>query len=242
MKILYIDCQMGAAGDMLLAALLDLFEDKDALLKKMNQLQIPGLSVSCEKVAREEISGTQIHIRVEEPERLKGRTLRDVQYIIDALQVSNAVKKDAKGVFQIIAEAEAIIHETDLDHVHFHEVGSLSAIADIVGTCLLMEELAVDQVVVSPIHVGHGTVRCVHGILPVPAPATAKILGNMPFYSGNVQGELCTPTGAALLKYFADAFGTTPKMTVEKKGRGMGTKIFPGQINGIGVLLGYCEI
>lgn len=240
MKTMYIDCQMGVAGDMLLAALLELIEDKHGFLEQMHRLGIPGFSVSCEKVVREGYEGTQAHVSVAQDDYLEGRSLADVHAIIDTLLVSDAVKQNAKGVYQIIAEAETVVHETDLEHVHFHEVGSLRAIADITGVCLLMDALKCEQIIASPIHAGCGTVRCSHGILPVPAPATARILQDMPYYGGEVQGELCTPTGAALLKYFVHHFDEMPKMTVSKVGRGFGTKVFPGRVNGIGVTLGDC--
>lgn len=230
---------MGVAGDMLLAALLELVDCPKEILKKIGGMGIPNLEISSEISDREGISGTQIHISVED-DITAGRTLDSVHRIIDSLDVSDQVKKDAKGVYQIIAAAEAVVHEADIDNVHFHEVGAFSAIADITGVCILMEELDIDQVIVSPIHVGSGTVKCAHGILPVPAPATARIVADLPIYSGDVIGELCTPTGAALIKYFADGFGPMSELTATKRGRGFGTKVFPGKINGIGTTL-YVE-
>lgn len=236
MRHLYIDCQMGVAGDMLLAALLELCDSPGEILEDIIGIGIADLKAESEKTEREGLVGTQLHISVED-DIDAGRALADVHRIIDSLAVSDRVKKDAKGVYRIIAEAEAIVHETDLDHVHFHEVGSLSAIADITGVCMAMEALHVDKVVSSPIHVGSGTVTCAHGILPVPAPATARIVADLPTYSGDVLGELCTPTGAALVKYFTDTFGQMPEAPAMKTGRGFGTKVFPGKINGIGVTL-----
>lgn len=236
MRQLYIDCQMGVAGDMLLAALLELTENRTAFVMKLEQVGIPGLQVKFEKTEREGLRGTQLHISVEDDVDA-GRTLTDVHEMIDGFSVSDKVKSDAKGVYKIIAEAEAVVHETDTEHVHFHEVGSLSAIADITGVCMVMEELDVDCVSASPIHVGSGTVKCAHGILPVPAPATARIVADLPTYRGDVFGELCTPTGAALIKYYADAFEQIPKKTVLKQGRGFGTKLFPNRMNGIGVTI-----
>lgn len=219
---------------MLLAALLELCDTPGEILENIEGMGIPNLQVKSEKTEREGLLGTQIHITVED-DIDAGRTLTDVHEIIDSLAVSDQVKKDVKGVYQIIAEAEAVVHETDLNHVHFHEVGALSAIADITGVCMVMETLAADKVIASPIHVGSGTVKCAHGVLPVPAPATARIVADLPTYSGDVLGELCTPTGAALVKYFADAFVQVPEGTAVKSGRGFGTKVFPGRINGIGV-------
>ncbi len=236
MRNLYIDCQMGVAGDMLLAALLELYDSSGEILENIRGMGITNLKAEIEKTEREGLIGTQLHISVED-DIDAGRTLPDVHRIINGLSVSDKVKKDAKGVYQIIAAAEAVVHETDLDYVHFHEVGSLSAIADITGVCMVMEKLSVENVIASPIHVGSGTVTCAHGILPVPAPATARIVVDLPTYSGDVLGELCTPTGAALVKYFADEFGKMPEETVIKTGRGFGTKVFPGKVNGIGVTL-----
>ena len=140
--------------------------------------------------------------------------------------MSERVKADANAVYALIAEAESAAHGQPVDQIHFHEVGTLDAVADVVGVCALMERIAPERVVVSPVHVGSGEVRCAHGVLPVPAPATAKILRGVPIYGGAIRGELCTPTGAALLKHFADAFGPMPPMAVEKTGYGMGTKDF----------------
>ena len=143
------------------------------------------------------------------------------------LALPQAVQDDVMAVYQLIAEAESHAHGKPVDAVHFHEVGAMDAIADITAVCLLMHRLAPDQVVVSPVHVGSGQVRCAHGILPVPAPATAFILKGVPIYGGQIQGELCTPTGAALLKHFASRFGAMPLMQSEAIGYGMGRKDFP---------------
>ena len=140
--------------------------------------------------------------------------------------MSEQVKADARAVYGLIAEAESKAHGVPVAQIHFHEVGTLDAVADVVGVCMLMEQIAPDRVVVSPVHVGSGEVRCAHGVLPVPAPATARILEGVPIYGGAIRGELCTPTGAALLKHFADAFGPMPAMALGRTGYGMGTKDF----------------
>jgi len=230
---------MGAAGDMIMAALMELIDDSEEFLLMMNQLEIPGLHVWKESVERYGYTGTQVH--VDGSHRHHHSTLAEIWSIIDYLEVSEQVKRDAKSVYTIIAEAEAFVHGQPAAEVHFHEVGAPDAIADVVGTCLLMKMLSLDEVVVSPIHVGMGTVKCAHGVMTVPTPATAKILEGMPIYGGNVQGELCTPTGAALLRYFGQRFGPMPEMNVYKSGRGMGTKVFPGQVNGLAVMLGETE-
>jgi uncharacterized protein (TIGR00299 family) protein len=153
--------------------------------------------------------------------------MAEIRDILAALPVSDKVKDDALAVYGLIAEAESKAHGKPVDAVHFHEVGMMDAVADIVGVCLLMEELAPRRVVVSPVHVGSGQVKCAHGILPVPAPATATIFRGVPTYGGQIKGELCTPTGAALLKHFADEFGDRPMMATDGIGYGMGKKEFP---------------
>jgi uncharacterized protein (TIGR00299 family) protein len=163
--------------------------------------------------------------------------MNEIAAIIYALPVSEKIKEDAVAVYKIIAEAEAKVHGKTADSVHFHEVGTLDAIADIIGVCILLEKIAPEKIVVSPINTGFGQVQCAHGILPVPAPATANVLTGIPTYSGNIQGELCTPTGAALLKHFANEFGEKPLMTVEKIGYGMGHKDFAAA-NCVRVFLG----
>lgn len=243
MRVLYIDCQMGVAGDMLVAALMELIADKEAFLKKINEIGLPGICVSHETVIRDGTFGNQIHVSMETEEDMIHchRNLQDIKSLINALHVSDKVKTDAKAVYHIIASAESFVHGQRAEDVHFHEVGGIDAVADVVGACLLMEELGAELILASPIQVGSGSVRCAHGLLNVPTPATARILEGMSFYSGEIKGELCTPTGAALIKYFVQRFDSAPQMRVEKAGRGMGTKEFPGVINGIKVVLGETE-
>ena len=153
--------------------------------------------------------------------------MSDIENIINGLNVSGKVKSDALAVYGLIAEAESKAHGRPVTDIHFHEVGTMDAVADIVGVCVLLEQIDPDRIVVSPLATGFGQVRCAHGILPVPAPATASIIEGVPTYSGDVEGELLTPTGAALLKHFADSFGSRPVMAIEKTGYGMGKKDFP---------------
>lgn len=300
MKTLFIECNMGAAGDMLMAALLELHPDPDAFLHRMNHLGIPGVSVGREPAVKCGITGTHVSVRVGDREEVSqdvpvghvhdhghhhghdhtqghehdghehhhphdhdhdghthshshdhdghGHThsgdghyhhsgMAEIQDILAALPVSDRVKADAAAVYGLIAEAESHAHGMPVSAVHFHEVGAMDAVADIVGVCLLMEELGAQRVVASPIHVGSGQVKCAHGILPVPAPATARILRDVPTYGGQVQGELCTPTGAALLKHFAGSFGDRPVMCTESIGYGMGKKDFSAA-NCVRVFLG----
>lgn len=349
MKTLYIECNMGAAGDMLTAALLELHPDKDSFLRKMNELRLPGVRITAEKSIKCGITGTHVSVTVngEEEESLdvdnrccermsseaaevhrhehgehshthdhvhdcghghgeagehhhdhtwghdhdndcghehshgqnhdddhaahnhsgghdEGSAhchgeqdhihkhdhvghghhhhsgMHEIGHIIAALELPQKVKEDALAVYGLIAEAESHAHDKPVEEVHFHEVGALDAVADVVGVCLLIHELAPERIVVSPVHTGSGQVRCAHGILPVPAPATAYILKGVPTYGGRVAGELCTPTGAALLKHFADRFAPMPVMRVGQIGYGMGTKDFE-QANCIRVMLGETE-
>ncbi len=222
-----------------MAALMELIDDLSGFLQQMNHIGLPDVKVWHESVEKCGYHGNQVYVDVAVSHHHS--TIGEIRTIIDGLSVSNQVKADAKAVYDIIAEAEAYVHGQPVEEVHFHEVGAPDAIADVVGTCMLIEKLSVERVVVSPIHVGCGTVKCAHGIMRVPTPATAKILEGMPVYGGDVQGELCTPTGAALLRYFAQEFGSTPKMNVQRTGRGMGTKSFPGRVNGISVMFGETE-
>ncbi len=166
--------------------------------------------------------------------------MKDIEELIQALKVSEKVKADVKEVYRLIAEAESKAHGTEVSMIHFHEVGMMDAVADITAVCLAMEKLGPERVVCSPVHVGSGSVRCQHGIMPVPAPATANILTGVPIYGGSIQGELCTPTGAALLKHFSSGFGDMPMMKVERTGYGLGKKDFEAA-NCVRAMLGESE-
>lgn len=157
---------------------------------------------------------------------------------ISKLDMSDAVKRDAEGIYRNIAAAESKVHQTDMEQIHFHEVGSLDALIDVVGSCLALELLGVDEVQASPVCVGNGTVRCAHGILPVPAPATAEIIKGMPVYCSSFDGELLTPTGAAILKYFVETYTKEMHMEIEEIGYGFGTKDF-AQLSCVRAFLGY---
>ena len=283
MKTLYLECAMGAAGDMLMAALLELIPDRQAFLDKMNALQIPGVRVEAEKAVKCGVTGTHMKVTVngQEEESLDAHghdhphdhthehehehthehdhehshgpdhehshghhhhhaSMLEIETVIGGLAVSDQVKENAKAVYRIIARAESQVHGQPISAIHFHEVGTLDAVADVVGVCLLMEEIGAEEIVASPVHVGSGHVHCMHGILPVPAPATALILEGVPTYGGKVQGELCTPTGAALLKHFVSRFGDQPVMTAKAIGYGMGKKDFE-RANCLRAFLGESE-
>lgn len=272
MKTLYLDCSMGAAGDMLMAALSELVPDPHSFALELDNLGIPNVSVTRETSVKCGITGTHISVKVrglweestdvhthdghthdhdghthyqdghhhdhDEHTRDHGHhhdqdehnhshgSFSEIEGIIAALPVSAYVKENALAVYRLIAQAESKVHGLPLSQVHFHEVGSMDAVADIVGVCMLMEELAPNVVAASPVHLGSGQVRCAHGTLPVPAPATAELLRGIPSYGGNIAGELCTPTGAALLRHFVTTFGPMPVMAVSAIGYGMGSKDF----------------
>ena len=254
MRTLYLECNMGAAGDMLMSALSELVEDKEGFYTRLNEIGIPDVEISWEKAVKCGITGTHakvlVHGQEEESEDLHTHEhahehgqeeshthththehhhhagLKDIYAMVDALKLSEEEKEDIRRIYQSIAEAEAKVHGREVTDIHFHEVGRADALADIAGCVMLMHELKAERVVVSPVNVGFGQVRCAHGILPVPAPATALLLEGIPCYAGGIEGELCTPTGAALLKYFADEFRTLPMMRIEKTGYGMGKKDF----------------
>ncbi|WP_022762643.1 nickel pincer cofactor biosynthesis protein LarC [Butyrivibrio sp. AD3002] len=258
MKTLYIECKMGAAGDMLSAALLDICENRDEILEKLNEAGIPGVTYELVTSEKCGITGKHLEVRVNGEEETSEdvghhhhehghshdnehhhshRSLHDIEHIIESLKIEESIKKDILNVYKLIAEAESTVHGEPVSEIHFHEVGSMDAIADITATCLIMNEIGPASVIASPIHVGSGHVKCAHGILPVPAPATAILLKGIPSYSADIDGELCTPTGAALIKYFAKSFGPQPIMSVDKIGYGMGKKDF-AKANCVRVMLG----
>ena len=241
MKQLYLDLGMGAAGDMLTAALLELCPHKDGIIKKLNSLNIPGVHYEREIMKKSAICGTHMHVIVNGSEEECGHeheeghhehshhhhiSMSDIGEIVSKLNTSEKIKKQILDVYNIIADAESRVHGEPVSQIHFHEVGNMDAIADVAAVCILINELNIGKIVVSPVHTGSGFVMCAHGKLPVPAPATALILEGVPYYSDGLKGELCTPTGAALIKYFADDFSDMPAMVVEKTGYGFGKKEF----------------
>ena len=237
MKTLYLDCAMGAAGDMLAAALLELLDDRDAFVAELNALGLPGVEFRAERSVKCGIAGTHLRVMVHgeeegehehdhDHEHHHHHTMADIEAIVRGCALPERVRDDVLGVYRLIAQAESRVHGESVEEIHFHEVGALDAVADITAVCLLMERLGAEQVVCSPVHVGSGQVRCAHGVLPVPAPAAAELLRGVPIYGGAVRGELCTPTGAALLRRFVTCFGALPAMTPARVGYGMGKKDF----------------
>lgn len=249
MKTLYLDCSMGAAGDMLAGALLELVPDPDATVAELNAFGIPGVMYKRETLSKCGIAATHLSVTVggheeheahhhHEHHHHEHRSLADVLHVIGHLKLEPSVREDVKSVYESLAAAESRAHGKAVGEIHFHEVGALDAIADIAAFCHLLRRIAPDKVIASPVHVGSGTVNCAHGVLPVPAPATAFLLEGVPTCSdGVIVGELCTPTGAALIKNFAASFGPQPLMTVRSIGYGAGRKDFP-RANVVRAMLG----
>ncbi len=234
MKTLYLDCGMGAAGDMLAAALLELIPGQQGFIDGLNALGLSGVCFRKEAAQRCGITGTLFSVEFNRGEEGSpgqhhgGRysSLHDMEHIAERLAVPEKVKEDIMSVCRIIVEAEGRVRRVPATEIRFHEAGTLCAVACITAVCMLMDMLAPSQVVVSPIRVGRGQVKCAHGILPVSAPVTAYILREVPIYGGSIEGELCTPVGAALLKHFATGFADMPLMMVSAIGYGMGKKEF----------------
>ena len=266
MKTLYLDCAMGAAGDMLAAALYEIYPDQAGFLADLKAAGIPGLEAGMEKDARGGIAGHRFHVRIGGEEEEAARPLHahqhehehrhehehdhghehghahsslgDIRSLIAGLRLSEQVKADVSAVYGLIAQAESAVHGEPVDRVHFHEVGALDAVADVAAVALLIRGLAPDRILASPVHVGSGRVRCAHGVLSVPAPATAWLLRGLPIYGGQIEGELCTPTGAALLRHFVSEFGPLPPLRTEKIGCGLGARDIPEAPNCLRALWG----
>ena len=256
MKTLYLELAMGAAGDMLCAALLDLLPaaERESALEQMNRAGIPGVRVEAQQVQSCGVVGLHVHVYVNGEEEAPGdadmpahghghahgahahgahahTSARDISALIEGLDLPSAVKADAVAVYDLIAQAESSVHDRPVDCVHLHEVGALDAVADVAFASLLFHLIAPESIVASPVALGGGHVHAAHGILPVPAPATACLLEGVPSRGGPVDSELCTPTGAALVRHFATAFGPQLAMTMEATGAGVGTKVFPDRPN-----------
>ena len=306
MRTLYLDCGMGAAGDMLTAALLELLPEPEKMIERLNRLGIPDVEYRMEPAEKCGITGTHVRVLVhgeEEGEHHHDhdhhdyehdhhdhdhhdhahhehdhhehdhhdhahhehdhhehdhhdhdhhdhdhhghhhhvhRTLGEIRDLVMQLPLEEPVRDDIIQVYTSIAEAEGHVHGKPVEEIHFHEVGTWDAVADVTAVSMLLHELHPDEIIVSPVHVGSGQVECAHGILPVPAPATAYLLRDIPIYGGKIRGELCTPTGAALLRHFATGFGEMPVLRMTGIGYGMGKKDFPAA-NCIRAILGGSE-
>ncbi|MBO4900699.1 MAG: nickel pincer cofactor biosynthesis protein LarC [Lachnospiraceae bacterium] len=270
-KILYIDCGMGAAGDMLSAALYELLDDegRKKYIEEMNSAGIEGVTVTAKPDTKAGIAGTHMSVMINGEEELPGdhhhhdhhhhdhdhdhhhhhhdhdhhhhhhhASMADVDSTIDKTAFSDKVKADAKAVYRLIADAESRAHGKEVSEIHFHEVGMKDAIADVLGVCRLMEMVSPDKILASPLRTGFGEVKCAHGVVPVPAPATAYLLEGIPSYAGDIRGEMLTPTGAALLKYYVNDYVNSPLMISEKVGYGCGTKEFE-RANCVRAIIGH---
>ena len=274
MKTIYLECNMGAAGDMLMSALYEICDQKEWFLHKMNTVFAPyHIALSPESAVSCGINGTHMKVTVDGTEEVSldvkaghahhthaaespdasfaheasdsaedGHSHTHTTYAavceeIASLDLPAEVKDDALAIYRLLGEAEAKVHDTTLEQIHFHEVGTLDALADVVGCALLIRTIAPEQILASPLHVGNGFVKCAHGVLPVPAPATAELLRGIPFYTGSVTGELLTPTGAAILHYYVLRYLPMPTMTASEIGYGIGSKDF-GIANCVRAFLG----
>ncbi len=224
MNIAYFDCFSGASGDMILGALLDAGLPLETLQAEIAKLGLDHYDLSVEKVVKKGMGGSQAMVSVDEDHHHHHhRHLHHIEKIIGGSKLGDRVKGDSLKIFHRLAEAEAKVHRTSVDKIHFHEVGAMDAIIDVVGSAAGFAALGIDEIHCSPLHVGSGTVECAHGTLPVPAPATMELIQGVPIYSTGVTGELLTPTGAAILTTLASGFGPMPAMTVDKIGYGAGT-------------------
>jgi pyridinium-3,5-bisthiocarboxylic acid mononucleotide nickel chelatase len=223
MKTAYIDCMFGVSGDMILGALVSCGVPLGTLVGELEKLNVDGFELQEEKVNRNGIEAT--HVDVVTRHEHVHRHLSHIKDIIGASTLSDNVKSQAVGIFTRLAEAEAKVHGTTPEQVHFHEVGALDAIVDVVGACIGFDYLGVDTVVSTPIHLGTGTVKCAHGIMPVPVPAVVELTKNVPVVRTSLDGEMTTPTGASIVTSLASSFGTLDGFTPETSGYGAGKKI-----------------
>lgn len=236
MKTLYLDCPMGISGDMFLAALIDLGVDPKIILRELKKLPVDKIDVEIKKVARHSITGTTFKVRLSESHH--HRTFRDIKKIIDESDLSPKVKALSIDIFKLIAEAEGKIHGIKAADVHFHEIGAMDSIIDIVGAAIAVDSLKVKRVAASPIALGTGWAKTMHGTIPIPAPATLEILKGVPVAASTAPFELTTPTGAAIVKTLASSFGPMPSMTIERAGYGAGKKDFKESANLLRAVIG----
>ena len=236
MRLAYLDCSSGISGDMFLAALLDAGVEFDRLRAELQKIDLGPFEFTQSRVMRKGLAANHVDIVV--PDKQPHRHLSHIEKLIGNAALDEAVKQRALQVFRRLGEAEARLHNQPIEKIHFHEVGAVDAILDIVGACLGLAMLGNPELVCSPLNVGGGRVEAAHGTLPVPAPATAELLKGIPVYSSGVESELVTPTGAALVSTLATAFGPIPAMKVERIGYGAGAKDFPTHPNIARLMLG----
>ncbi|MDP2808005.1 MAG: nickel pincer cofactor biosynthesis protein LarC, partial [bacterium] len=221
MKTIYFDCPTGASGNMILAGLIDAGASWKNIERSLKRLPVKGWKVEMTKVTRQGLGG--LHLEVKQGPQ-PCRHLKDIEGIIKKAGLSAFVTDNSIAIFTRLAEAESKVHRMSIDKIHFHEVGAVDAIIDIVGSCLALEDLGVKKIYCSALNVGHGQVKCQHGILPVPAPATVLLLKKAAVFQNELPGELVTPTGAAIITHFAECFGPMPKMVLKSVGNGAGTR------------------
>jgi uncharacterized protein (TIGR00299 family) protein len=236
MRLAYLDCSSGVSGDMFLGACLDAGLDPDSLLAELAKLPLGTYEFTPERVRRSGLAG--IHVEISAPAQQPHRHLAPIEQMIEASALSPGVKERSRRIFRRLGEAEARLHGQPIEKVHFHEVGAVDAILDIVGACVALELLGIEKLQASSLNVGSGRVTAAHGSLPVPAPATAELLRGIPMYSSGVEAELVTPTGAAIVSTLASGFGPLPPMRVECIGYGAGGRDLPGHPNLLRMLIG----
>ena len=236
MKLAYFDCFSGISGDMTLGALVDAGCPADLLRAELKFLQVPGWELTTEKVWKNGMAATYVRVKTEDQQ--KHRSLSTILEILTNSPLAPPVRERASRIFQKLGEAEAHVHNAPIEKVHFHEVGAVDSIVDIVGSCIGFHALGIERFACSPLNVGGGTAKMAHGVLPVPAPATARLLQGAPTFSNGVQRELVTPTGAAIVATLCDSFGPQPPMTVSAIGYGAGTADLEGQPNVVRIMIG----
>ena len=240
MTLAYFDSFSGISGDMTLGALVDAGLPIEFLRSELAKMDLAGYMLSSEQVRRSGLSATKVHVVLDDKEQ-SARHLSDISHIINSSSLSPIVKQKSLSIFQRLAEVEAKVHGTTPEKVHFHEVGAVDALVDIVGSVIGLEHLGITEVIGSPLNVGSGTVHTAHGKLPVPAPATVELLRGIPLYSSSITFELTTPTGAAIISTLAASFGPLPRMKVDRIAYGAGNKDLPGQPNVLRLILGEAD-
>lgn len=236
MKIAYLDCSNGISGDMFLAALLDAGLNIFDLRKELAKLSIRGYDVSLKKIRQGDISTSQLIVTVKCPQHF--RHLPDIREIITISTLAPKIKKKAGSIFERLGRAEAQVHGCNINDVHFHEIGAVDTIVDIIGVVWGVHKLGIKKLFCSPVNVGSGKIKIAHGVSPVPAPATAELLKNIPYYRSIVKHELATPTGAVLVTSLSAGFGPQPEMNIESIGQSSGSRKAPGHTNLCRLLIG----
>ena len=240
MRTLFFDCFAGISGDMTLGALVGAGVDERALAEQLELLDVEGYEISFEKVDRSGISATRAVVRLTREEH-QHRHLSEIQKIISGSRLGEGIKDRALKIFARLAEAEARVHNIPVERIHFHEVGAVDAIVDVVGACIGFELLGIERFAASALHVGSGTVEMAHGRFPVPPPAVAELLRGAPVYSTDIKGELVTPTGAAIVSTLCESFGAIPSMRLQTTGYGAGTREYKDFPNVLRILVGETD-